>query len=164
MFDEVWYIVSPCNPLKNQTDLIDENIRLEMIVGAIQNEKYLKASDIEFTMTIPSYTIDTLNLLSESYSNHSFTLLIGSDNALVFDKWKNYIELLQNYKILVYPRTGYNFNTVSSIYPQMKLVDCPIYDISSTSIRQLIAQKKDVSNLVHPFVNQFIIENKLYQV
>jgi nicotinate-nucleotide adenylyltransferase len=164
MFDEVWYIVSPFNPFKNQTDLIDENIRLEMIVGAIQYEKNLKASDIEFTMTIPSYTIDTLNLLSESYSNHSFTLLIGSDNALVFDKWKNYIELLQNYKILVYPRTGYNFNTVSSIYPQMKLVDCPIYDISSTSIRQLIAQKKDVSNLVHPFVNQFIIENKLYQV
>lgn len=162
MFDEVWYIVSPCNPLKNQSDLIDENIRLEMIVGAIQTEMQLKASDIEFAMTIPSYTIDTLNLLSESYSDHTFSLLMGSDNALVFDKWKNYNELLENYKIIVYPRTNYNFNSVSSIYPQMKLIDCPVYDISSTSIRQSIAQKKDVSNLVHPFVNQFIIENKLY--
>ena len=113
-------------------------------------------------MTIPSYTIDTLNLLSESYSDHSFSLLMGSDNALVFDKWKNYNELLENYKIIVYPRTNYNFNSVSSIYPQMKLIDCPVYDISSTSIRQSIAQKKDVSNLLHPFVNQFIIENKLY--
>jgi nicotinate-nucleotide adenylyltransferase len=133
-----------------------------MIVGAIQTEMQLKASDIEFTMTIPSYTIDTLNLLSESYSDHSFSLLMGSDNALVFDKWKNYNELLENYKIIVYPRTNYNFNSVSSIYPQMKLIDCPVYDISSTSIRQSIAQKKDVSNLLHPFVNQFIIENKLY--
>jgi len=163
LFDEVWYIVSPCNPLKNQVDLIDENLRFEMLVGAIQYNSKLKASDIEFTMPIPSYTIDTLNLLSNEFPENKFTLLIGSDNALVFDKWKNYKELLVNYNIVVYPRTSYEFSEVSKIYPQMKLINSPIYNISSTQIRTYIKQQKDISNLVHPFVNQFIIENNLYQ-
>jgi nicotinate-nucleotide adenylyltransferase len=163
LFDEVWYIVSPCNPLKNQVDLIDENLRLEMIVGAIKHNSQLKASDIEFTMSIPSFTIDTLNLLSQEFPDNKFTLLIGSDNALVFDKWKNYNELLDNYDIVVYPRTNYEFSEVSKIYPQMKLINTPFYDISSTQIRTFIKQKKDITTLVHPFVNQFIIENNLYQ-
>ena len=163
LFDEVWYIVSPCNPLKNQVDLIDENLRLEMLVGAIQQNSQLKASDIEFDMPIPSYTIDTLNFLSHVFPENKFTLLIGSDNALVFDKWKNYNNLLTSFDIVVYPRTGYDFSEVSKIYPQMKLLNTPVYDISSTEIRTFIKQQKDISNLIHPFVNQFIIENNLYQ-
>lgn len=163
LFDEVWYIVSPCNPLKNQFDLIDENLRLEMIIGAIKNNSQLKASDIEFTMPIPSYTIDTLKVLSNEFPANKFTLLIGSDNALLFDKWKNYNELLTNYEIVVYPRPNYDFDKVSAIYPQMKLLNTPVYNISSTQIRTAVKQQKDISNLVHPFVNQFIIENKLYQ-
>jgi nicotinate-nucleotide adenylyltransferase len=163
LFDEVWYIVSPCNPLKNQVDLIDENLRLEMIVGAIKHNSQLKASDIEFTMSIPSYTIDTLNLISQEFPENKFTLLIGSDNALVFDKWKNYKEIIANFDIIVYPRAGYDFSVVSKIYPQMKLINTPVYDISSTQIRTFIKQKKDITTLVHPFVNQFIIENNLYR-
>ena len=163
LFEEVWYIVSPCNPLKNQVDLIDENLRLEMLVGAIQQNSQLKASDIEFTMPIPSYTIDTLKVLSNEFPDNKFTLLIGSDNALVFDKWKNYNDLLTNFDIVVYPRTGYDFSEVSKIYPQMKLLNTPVYDISSTEIRKYIKQQKDITNMVHPFVNQFIIENNLYQ-
>lgn len=163
MFDEVWYVVSPCNPLKNQSDMIDEYVRLEMLVGAIVNKPYLKACDIEFSLSIPSYTIDSLEFITSQYPTHNFSLLIGSDNALVFDKWKSYNELLNKYKVFVYPRSGYDFAEVSVIYPQMNLINSPVYNISSTEIRHLIAQKKDISNLVHPFVNQFIIENNLYQ-
>jgi nicotinate-nucleotide adenylyltransferase len=163
LFDEVWYIVSPCNPLKNQVELINENLRLEMLIGAIKHNPQLKASDIEFTMPIPSYTIDTLKVISNEFPDNKFTLLIGSDNALVFDKWKNYNELLANYNIVVYPRTNYDFNEVSAIYPQMKLLNTPVYDISSTQIREFIKQQKDITNMVHPFINQFIIENNLYQ-
>jgi len=92
----VWYVVSPCNPLKDQKDLIDEFLRLDMLIEAIKDQPQLKASDIEFTMPIPSYTIDTLNKLAVDFPKHIFSLVIGSDNALIFDKWKNYNEILEN--------------------------------------------------------------------
>jgi len=161
--DEVWFVVSPCNPLKNQEDLIDEYIRLEMVVFAIKDQKGIKASDIEFTMPIPSYSIDTLHELTLEYPNFQFKLIIGSDNALVFDQWKQYEKLLDEYPVLVYPRKGYDFAEVAQKYPQMQLLDTPFYDISSTQIREFIVQKKDVSQWLHPSVYQFIIENNLYQ-
>lgn len=162
-FDELWFIVSPCNPLKEKADLIDENLRLKMLLGATKNNPKLKACDIEFNMPIPSYTIDTLRKLSSTFTQHTFSLLIGGDNALVFDKWKNYKELLDEYSVYVYPRTGSNYELVRHTYPSMKLIDSPIFDIASTQIRTAIKQQKDVSSLVHPFVNQFIIKNNLYK-
>lgn len=161
--DEVWFVVSPCNPLKNQSDLLDEYLRLEMLIFAIQSQSKFKASDVEFTMPIPSYSIDTLQLLSSQYPDYQFCLIIGSDNALVFDQWKNYNQLLTEYPILVYPRKGYDFNEVAEIYPQMQLLSTPHYDISSTQIRKFVAQKQDVSQWLHPVVNQFIIDNDLYR-
>jgi len=161
--DEVWLVVSPCNPLKHQSELIDEYIRLELLILAIQDQPSIKVSDIEFTMPIPSYTIDTLHVLSTQYPENQFYLIIGSDNALVFDQWKNFQQLLEEYPVLVYPRTGYDFEEVADTYPQMKLLSSPIYDISSTEIREYIAQKKDVSQWLHPSVLQFIKENHLYQ-
>ena len=109
LVDEVWFVVSPCNPLKNQNDLIDEYLRLDMLMLAIQGEPQFKVSDIEFTMPIPSYTINTLEKFNIDFPEHQFVLMIGSDNALVFDQWKKYNELLENYEILVYPRKGYDF-------------------------------------------------------
>lgn len=162
MFDEVWYIVSPCNPLKETSVLIDENLRLEMLVGAIRGNNRLKACDIEFTMPVPSYTIDTLQLLVSVFPDKSFNLLIGSDNALVFNQWKHHNIILQQFPVYVYPRPGYNFSEAGHLYPQMKQINSPCFDISSTQIRDLIQQKKDISALVHPFVNQFITENNLY--
>jgi len=162
-FDELWFIVSPCNPLKEKADLIDEHLRFDMLEGAVSDNPKLKASKIEFDLAIPSYTIDTLNELSIIYPKHTFNLLIGSDNALVFDKWKNYNELLDKFPVYVYPRLGYDFDLIQSIYPQMKKMDSPLIDISSTQIRLAIKQQKDVSKLVHPFVNQFIINNNLYK-
>ena len=161
--DEVWFVVSPCNPLKNQSELLDEYLRLEMLIFAIQSQPKFKASDVEFTMPIPSYSIDTLHLLSSQYPDYQFQLIIGSDNALVFDQWKNYNQLLTEFPILVYPRKGYDFSEVAEIYPQMQLLSTPYYDISSTQIREFIAQKKDVSQWLHPIVNQFIIDNNLYR-
>ncbi|MDD3080334.1 MAG: nicotinate (nicotinamide) nucleotide adenylyltransferase [Paludibacter sp.] len=161
--DEVWFVVSPCNPLKDQKNLLDEYLRLDMVMLAIQNQNNFKVSDVEFTMPIPSYTFDTLSKLEVDFPEHEFSLIIGSDNAVVFDKWKNYKEILQKYDVFVYPRKGYDFADVSDIYPQMRLLNTPLYDISSTEIRQAIAQKKDVTNWLHPSVYEFIIENKLYQ-
>ncbi len=163
LVDEVWFVVSPCNPLKSQTELIDEYLRLDMVMFAIQNVPHVKASDIEFTMPIPSYSIDTLHEFSRQYPDFQFSLIIGSDNAFVFEQWKDYQEILKNYSILVYPRKGFEFESVKTLYPQMQLVASPLFDISSTQIREYIAHKKDVSSWLHPAVLQYIDENDLYQ-
>jgi len=163
IIDEVWFVVSPRNPLKNQSELLDEYIRLDMLIVAIQNQPKFKVCDIEFTMSIPSYSIDTLHLLSSQFADYQFELIIGSDNALVFDQWKNHQQLLNEFPVLVYPRKGYDFAKIADKYPQMRLLNTPIYDISSTQIRDSIAQKKDVSQWLHPSVYQFIIDNNLYR-
>jgi len=163
IIDEVWFVVSPRNPLKNQSELLDEYIRLDMLIVAIQNQPKFKVCDIEFTMSIPSYSIDTLHLLSSQFADYQFELIIGSDNALVFDQWKNHQQLLNEFPVLVYPRKGYDFAEIADKYPQMQLLNTPIYDISSTQIRDSIAQKKDVSQWLHPSVYQFIIDNNLYR-
>lgn len=160
--DQVWFVVSPCNPLKNTKELVDEHLRLEMVKLAIQGKSFFKASDIEFSLPIPSYSIDTLHYIKEQYPNNNFSLIIGSDNAWLFDQWKNYRQLLLEFPIFVYPRTGYDFSAVAHLYSQMHLVNTPLIDISSTQIRHFIHTKKDVSQWLHPDVNDFIIRNELY--
>ncbi len=161
--DEVWFIVSPCNPLKERRELLDEYIRLEMLVLALQNHPQMKASDVEFSMPIPSYSIDTLNVLRLQYPEYQFSLIIGSDNALIFDQWKDYIQILENFPILVYPRMGFDFQTVAHQYPAMQLLTTPYYNVSSTQIRQLIQEGKDLSPYLDPSVIQLIEENDFYQ-
>ncbi|MDD4969717.1 MAG: nicotinate (nicotinamide) nucleotide adenylyltransferase [Paludibacter sp.] len=163
LVDEVWFVVSPCNPLKKQEEVIDEYIRLEMLLLAIRNQPRFKASDIEFTMPVPSYSIDTLHELTSQYPVFQFSLIIGSDNALVFDQWKDYAQLLEEYPVMVYPRHGYDFDSVAGKYPQMQLLQSPYFDISSTQIREYIVQKKDVCQWLHPSVCQFISDNNLYR-
>ncbi|MDD4490556.1 MAG: nicotinate (nicotinamide) nucleotide adenylyltransferase [Paludibacter sp.] len=162
LVDEVWFVVSPCNPLKDQASQMDEFIRLDMVVAAINGKSQLKASDVEFTMPLPSYTIDTLHQLTKQYPEHEFALMIGSDNAVIFDQWKNYREILKTFPVYVYPRKGYDFSTVANIYPQMQLLDTPFYDISSTQIREMIQKGEDVSRWVSPGVLEYIRENGLY--
>ena len=162
--DELWFVVSPCNPLKQQSDLIDERIRLKMLSLAIAENPKLKTSDVEFSLPVPSYTVDTLAVLSANFSEIQFSLIIGSDNALIFDQWKNYQKILENYSVLVYPRRGYDFEKVSVRYPQMKLLDTPFYDISATEIRKKNAERKDVSAYLHSAVYQYILENELYSI
>ncbi|NDV46633.1 nicotinate-nucleotide adenylyltransferase [Paludibacter sp. 221] len=162
LVDEIWFIVSPHNPLKKDSDLIDEKYRFEMLKLATAHNKNMKVSDIEFSMPKPSYTIDTLHLLSSEYPGYAFYLLIGSDNALVFDKWKSYEEILAEYSVLVYPRRGYNFIEVASKFPQMQLLDTPYYDISSTEIRNNI-HAKEADKWLPQEVKQYISENNLYK-
>jgi nicotinate-nucleotide adenylyltransferase len=160
--DEVWFVVSPCNPLKEQAELIDEYQRLDMVMLAIKGKDKLKASDVEFTMPVPSYTIDTLHRLTGLFPEHRFSLLIGSDNALVFDQWKNYPQILAEYAVLVYPRKGFDFRIVADKYPEMKLLDTPCYDISSTEIRKMTNENIAARHWLRPMVAAYIQENKLY--
>lgn len=143
--DELWFLVSPCNPLKKeQTDLLDENARLALAHLAVRNHPKLKVSDFEFSFPRPSYTVDTLAALRQSFPDRRFTLIIGADNWLAFDRWKSPEEILHHHRILIYPRRGYPVN-VSSLPCGVTLVDTPLIDLSSTDIRRCIAEGKDAS-------------------
>lgn len=162
--DEIWYIVSPRNPLKEQSELIDEHLRFRLIEMATEGKDYLKVSDIEFNMPKPSYTINTLQALSEKYPEDNFILLIGSDNMQIFDQWKDYQTILNEYSILVYPRKDFDYEPFEEIYPDMQILEeAPFFEISSTDIRELIKNNQDASQWLHPDVYQFIKENSLYK-
>ncbi len=162
--DEIWYIVSPRNPLKSHTELIDEHLRLKMIELATADKEYLQVSDIEFDLPKPSYTITTLQALTEKYPEDEFILLIGSDNMAIFDQWKDYQTILDEYSILVYPREGYPYQDYEEKYADMQVLEeAPLFEISSTQIREMIKNHEDVSNLLHPDVYEFIKTNGLYK-
>lgn len=158
--DEVWFVISPHNPLKKSSELLDENIRLKLVEISINKNSRLKTCDIEFKMPIPSYTIDTLKKLSIQYKNIDFSIIIGSDNALIFDKWKYYNYIIDNYSIFVYPRLGYDFNLIKDKYNKMTLLNTPYYDISSTMIRNNIEKNKEWLN---EDVYNYIMDNNLYK-
>ena len=163
--DEIWFVVSPRNPLKDQSELIDEYLRLRMLHLATGNTEYLVPSDIEFELPKPSYTINTLKTLSERFPEDNFILLIGSDNMQIFDQWKDYQTILDDYSVLVYPREGYPYEEYEERYPEMQILEeAPFFDVSSTQIRELIKNNQDVSHWLHADVYQFIKENNLYTV
>ena len=142
--EEVWFLVSPQNPLKSEDELSDEHIRLEMTELALAKYAKLKASDFEFSMPIPSYTVNTLDALRNEYPGHNFTLIIGADNWNVFESWREYDKILENYKIKVYPRLGYRITIPTKLRDKVEALDSPILEISSTFIRDSIAEGKDV--------------------
>lgn len=160
--DELWFVVSPKNPLKNQPDMLDEYIRLDMVILAIQGHEGMKASDVEFEMPIPSYSIDTLRALTNQFPAYSFSLIIGSDNAVIFDQWKDYRKILNDYTVWVYPRRGYPMEEAIRRFPSLQPLNTPYYDISSTEIREAIRKGEMPEEWVHPDVADFIRENKLY--
>ncbi len=162
--DEVWFVVSPLNPLKDQVQQFDKRVRMDMVLAAVGNNNRMRVSDVEFAMPVPSYTIDTLKKLTELYPQHQFSLMIGSDNAVIFDQWKDYRQILDTYPVWVYPRKGYDFSTVASQYPQMQLLDTPLYDISSTQIREMLRKGEDVSAWLHPEVMEYIEEERVYKL
>lgn len=147
MIDEVWFMVSPHNPLKQQSDLMPDAERLALVQRAVEGKEGLRASDFEFRLPKPSYMYITLRRLQESYPDCEFTLLIGADNWLCFDRWKEYREILQRYPIIIYPREGYPIDQ-STLPASVKYLSLPLYNISSTQIRQMIARGEDVSEFV----------------
>jgi nicotinate-nucleotide adenylyltransferase len=159
--DQIWFVVSPQNPLKKKATLAHAFDRLTMVRQAIADNPAFNASDIEFSMPIPSYTIDTLTYLSEKYPQHQFHLIIGQDNLASFHKWKNYQLLLQNYLLLVYPRPQSPPSEFDK-HPSIQFVPAPLIEISSTYIRQALQAEKSVRYLLHPDVAAFIRLKKLY--
>lgn len=141
--DRVWFVISPHNPLKDKKTLLSDNHRLQMVSLSIEDNRKLKASNIEFKLPQPSYTIHTLTYLSEKYPNQHFALIMGSDNLQTFHKWKNYEQILEHYEIYVYPRPGFDGGQMKTS-AKVKMVNTPLMEISSSFIRQAVKDKKDV--------------------
>lgn len=160
---EVWFLVSPCNPFKTDENLLDEKIRFEMVQLALQDYPLFKASDFEFHLPKPSYTINTLDALKKSYPEHDFTLIIGSDNWTEFDKWRNYDKILDNYSIKIYPRLGYRISIPPKYKSRVEALDAPIVEISSTFIRESISEGKEMKAFLPEAVYQYINSKELYR-
>lgn len=153
--DEIWFLVSPHNPLKKETDLWDDNLRLELVRLAVEGYPKFRASDFEFSLPRPSYTIHTLDALKAAYPERDFTLIIGADNWERFPRWKASEELIARHHILIYPRPEYEVDA-ESLPEHAQLVDTPLLEISSTFIRQSLAAGKDIRYFLHPKVYQKI--------
>lgn len=160
--NKVWFVVSPHNPLKDKKTLLGEYDRLNLINLAIENNPKLKASDIEFKLPQPSYTIDTLSYLKDKFPKHEFTLIMGSDNLATLHKWKNYQQLIEQYPIIVYQRRGFTKDP----FPEVKTIQhikFPFIDISSTFIREQIKKGISVRYFMPDVVWQYIEEMKFYK-
>lgn len=134
--DELWLMVSPNNPLKDTSILADEHERLVAAKEAIKDIPGLVASDFEFALPRPNYTANTLRALAQARPGHEFTLIIGEDNLAIFDKWREYQYILDNYRIFVYPRHGNSTYTLPHAKDLRVLIGAPYFDISSTELRQ----------------------------
>lgn len=155
--DEVWFIVSPHNPLKKEKELWDDDFRLELVRTAIGDYPKFSACDIEFHLPKPSYTITTLDALKKQHPERDFTLIIGSDNWEIFNKWHKPQEIIDRYHLLIYPRLGYHIDT-GKLPAHVKLVNAPTIEISSTAIREAIRMGKDIRYFLYPTVYQRIID------
>ena len=157
---EVWFMVSPQNPHKELQKLTDENVRLEMVRLAIDGNEHFKACDFEFNLPRPSYTINTLMALEESFPDREFMLLVGADNWEKFDRWYRHDEILERYGIIVYPRD----NSAVPVLPDGVIwLSAELHDVSSTQIRGLVANGHSVAGLVVLPVEEFINGNNLYK-
>lgn len=163
-FDQVWLVVTPHNPLKKKSTLLDDHHRLQMVFLATEGYQKLKPSDIEFKLPQPNYTVHTLAHLQEKYPLHEFSLIMGEDNLNSLHKWKNYEVILQNHDIYVYPR----LNT-ETIDPQIAAsarihrVDAPVIELSSTFIRNSIKQGINVQPMLPQKVWQYVEHNLFYK-
>lgn len=161
--DEVWFVVSPQNPLKDQQVLLDDRHRVAMTELAIQDCPQLKHCDIELSMPRPSYTIRTLDTLREKYPDRDFHLIIGADNWAGLDQWKESARILDEYKLIVYPRQGYAIPQSQTAGKNIMLSDAPIIELSSTFIREGLKQGKNMRGFVSDRVYDYIVKNRLYR-
>lgn len=157
---EIWFVVSPQNPFKETSSLLNEQHRLNLVKLAIDDMPGMRASHIEFNLPKPSYTIDTLIYLEEKYPNHKFQIVMGSDGYKNIDKWKNAEQLLRNYPIIIYNRPGFEITEMQK--GKVKIVDAPLLEISSTHIRKLIKAKKSIRYLVPENVLKEISKERYY--
>ena len=157
---EVWFMLTPQNPHKQDCRLTDENVRLRMLQMALGDEPRFVACDFEFSLPRPSYTLNTLNALEEAYPDREFVLLVGADNWEKFDKWYKGDEIVERFGLVVYPRGN---EEPPPLPPGVVWLNAQLHDISSTQVRSLVAAGGVISNLVAPGVCRYIIENELYK-
>jgi len=161
--NKIWFIVSPQSPHKSDKSLISQFQRYYMVNIAVEDTHYFHASDIEFKLPKPSYTINTINKLKEIYPDKKFSILMGQDNINSINTWKNYIDIVNNYTIYVFPRNNPTNKTLQINSPNIILTPTPLIDISSSLIRNLIKKNIDVSYMLHPKVYKYIQEMNLYK-
>lgn len=160
--DKVWFVVTPHNPHKKRESLADDHDRLNLVELAIADNNKLEASDIEFDLPKPSYTVDTLAYLKEEHVQHEFSLIMGGDNLATLSKWKNYEYILNHHKIYVYKRPNYDLGELQN-HPKVHLFEVPTMDISSTFIRKQIKADKSIRYLVPDTVNDEIEKSALFK-
>jgi nicotinate-nucleotide adenylyltransferase len=161
--DQLWFVVSPQNPHKQKTNLLDDYQRLEMVHRAVDNDDRLRASNIEFSLPKPSYTVDTLAYLKDHYPDYHFVILMGSDNLESFHKWKNQETILENYGVIVYPRPGFDPSKVQVHKNITVAEEAPLMEISASFIRKAIRNGKDVRHFLPHHVWEYIDEMNFYK-
>ncbi|OAD45448.1 nicotinate (nicotinamide) nucleotide adenylyltransferase [Polaribacter atrinae] len=161
--DEIWMVVTPHNPFKKKSSLLDNHERFEMIYRATANYQKINPSDIEFNLPQPNYTIHTLAHISEVHPNKEFCLIMGEDNLKSLHKWKNYETILEHHHIYVYPRIADGvMDDQFKNHPKIHKVDAPIVQISSTMIRKGIKDRKNIQPLLPKEVWDYIDEMNFY--
>lgn len=159
--NQVWFIISPQNPFKINQTLLNEYQRLHLVRLAIEGEIFLRASDIEFYLPKPSYTINTLTYLEEKYPEHQFSIILGSDSFQNMERWKNGEILMKRYPIYVYKRPGFEIAERQS--SNIKIMDAPLLQISASQIRNMIKDQKSIRYLVPDIVKEEIEKNGYYR-
>jgi nicotinate-nucleotide adenylyltransferase len=157
--DEVWFVVSPCNPFKQGNRLMPDELRLQLVQMAIADYPKFRASDVEFSLPRPSYTINTLNELKRQYPEHTFHLIMGSDNWPGFPRWYKSEEILAQHGLLIYPRPGYPIDA-STLPSGVRMVDSPVLEVSSTFIRESLSQGKDIRFFLPEGIYQELLKHK----
>lgn len=158
---KIWFVVSPQNPFKKSSTLLNEYDRLHLVQKGIEGNDRLRASDIEFSLPQPSYTATTLAYLKEKYPGYTFSIIMGSDSFKNLPNWKNPEVITTNYPILIYKRPGFEIdNTVNAT---IEIMDAPLLEISATHIRELISEGKSIKYLVPENVEQEIIAGRFYK-
>ncbi|NQX82470.1 MAG: nicotinate-nucleotide adenylyltransferase [Flavobacteriaceae bacterium] len=162
--DEVWMVVSPHNPHKKKASLLEDYHRLEMVYKAVSKYDNIKPSDIEFKLSQPSYTVNTLAYIAEKHPDNEFSLIMGQDNLVSFKKWKNHEHILESNDIYVYPRmTSKQVPNDLLAHNSIHIIDAPIIDISSTLIRDMIVCEKEIRPLLDAEVYNYIDSMNFYK-
>lgn len=161
--DEVWFVVSPQNPLKERQTLLADHHRMQMVRVAIDDNYKMRACDVEMHLPIPSYTVVTLAHLSEQHPDKRFSLIIGGDNLENFRRWRNYEYILEHYDLYVYPRPGCHPEDELANHPHVHMVDVPMMDISSSYIRKQIEEGHPPRYMLTEPVFNYLTEMHFYE-
>ena len=160
--DQLWLMVSPQNPLKQPHEMAGELHRLRMTEMVSHRIDGVETSAFEFTMPRPSYTIDTLHALQDKFPDDEFWLVIGADNWAVWDRWRSHDEIIQQFHVLIYPRLGYEVSIPDTLTDRVRVVNAPIIELSSTTVRELLSHGQSIAFYVPADVEQYIIKHQLY--